>query len=81
MSPKPPPQVRPPRPTANGPSILKFFEYSHLPANLQEVSKPFAELADRIANRLKPGPERAEALRCLLRAKDAAVRAKLYPGH
>lgn len=55
-------------------AVLKFFEYDHLPYNLQDVSRPFQELAQRVAQ----GPENAEttvALRKLLEAKDAAVRA------
>lgn len=62
------------------PGILKFFDYSHLPANLQEVSKPFCELARKIASELQVGAERAVALRKLLEAKDAAVRARIHPG-
>lgn len=57
-------------------ALLKFFAYDHLPYNLQDVSKPFHELAERVAQ----GPENAEttvALRKLLEAKDAAVRAWL----
>lgn len=57
--------------------ILQFFVYEHLPPHLQEVSRPFAELAHKVAN----GPSNAEAtvaLRKLLEAKDAAVRAVLW---
>lgn len=56
--------------------ILQFFAFAHLPAHLQEVSRPFGELAERIAD----GPQNAEttaALRKLLEAKDCAVRAIL----
>lgn len=60
--------------------MLKWFAYSHLPPQLQEVSKPFGELADSICATVEPGPERTMALRKLLEAKDAAVRAKLNPG-
>jgi hypothetical protein len=56
--------------------ILQFFAYAHLPAHLQEVSKPFAEQADRIMA-LPRNPERTVALRKLLESKDAAVRAAL----
>jgi hypothetical protein len=28
--------------------LIQFFSYGHLPAHLQAVSKPFAELADAI---------------------------------
>lgn len=60
--------------------MLKWFAYTHLPAHLQEVSKPFGELAQHIADTVDAGPERTVALRKLLEAKDAAVRAKLNPG-
>lgn len=60
--------------------MLKWFEYSHLPEHLQAVSKPFGELANLLASAVEPGPERTVAFRKLLEAKDAAVRAKLYPG-
>ncbi len=60
--------------------MLKWFEYAHLPPHLQEVSRPFGELAERICETITPGPERAVALRKLLEGKDAAVRAKLNPG-
>jgi len=58
--------------------ILQFFTYQHLPAHLQEVSKPFCELANWITENLEPNSETSTALRKLLEAKDAAVRAKLY---
>jgi hypothetical protein len=57
--------------------ILQFFTYEHLPAHLQEVSRPFAVLADIIVQSIPRNPERTVALRKLLEAKDAAVRAKL----
>ncbi len=57
--------------------IEQFFEYAHLPAHLQEVSKPFGDLAAKIVSDLPRNPERTVALRKLLEAKDAAVRAKL----
>lgn len=58
--------------------ILQFFEYSHLPAALQEVSKPFHDMAHQLVVVLPRNPERTVALRKLLESKDAAVRAKLY---
>lgn len=58
--------------------ILQFFAYAHLPDHLQEVSKPFGELALSIVKVLPRNPERTVALRKLLEGKDAAVRAKLY---
>jgi hypothetical protein len=58
-------------------AVLQFFAFAHLPEHLQSVSKPFCELAEKIAD----GPQNAEAtvaLRKLLEAKDAAVRAVLF---
>jgi len=60
--------------------MLKWFEYDHLPERLQGRSKPFYELALKIVEEVEPGPERTVALRKLLEAKDAAVRASLHPG-
>ncbi len=57
--------------------IIQFFWYAHLPPHLAEVSKPFADLAEAIVANLPRNPERTVALRKLLEAKDAAVRAKL----
>lgn len=57
--------------------IEQFFVYDHLPPHLVEVSRPFAELARIIFATLPRNPERTVALRKLLEAKDAAVRAKL----
>jgi hypothetical protein len=59
--------------------MMKWFEYSHLPDTLQAVSRPFHELAADIVIEIDAGPERTVALRKLLEAKDAAVRAKLHP--
>lgn len=55
--------------------ILQFFAYSHLPPHLQAVSKPFGDMAHQIVDTLPRNPERTVALRKLLEAKDAAVRA------
>lgn len=57
--------------------ILQFFSFAHLPAHLQEVSRPFSEMANWIVDTLPRNPERTVALRKLLEAKDAAVRALL----
>jgi hypothetical protein len=68
--------------------LLRFFAFDHLPPKLQEISQPFAELAERVAHELD-GPEATACLRelleadvtvCLrklLEAKDCAVRAAL----
>lgn len=57
--------------------MLQFFVYEHLPERLQEVSKPFCELAHRIVASLPQNAERTVALRKLLEAKDCAVRSLL----
>lgn len=57
--------------------IMKYFAYEHLPAHLQEVSKPIGELAQQMEATLPDGPEKSAGLRKLLEAKDALVRAKL----
>lgn len=57
--------------------IMQFFAYAHLPAGLQEISRPFGELAEQIVATLPRNPERTVALRRLLEAKDAAVRARV----
>jgi hypothetical protein len=75
--------VQPAQPQQNGvgtsPSqpehIVQFFTHAHLPAQLAAVSKPFADLADQVVLNLPRNPERTVALRKLLEAKDAAVRA------
>jgi len=60
--------------------MLKWFEVAHLPENLQAVSGRFCDVAHGIVATLEPGPERTVALRKLLEAKDAAVRAAVNPG-
>lgn len=57
--------------------ILRYFEYDHLPEKLQAMSKPFCDLAHEMALELAHCPETSVALRKLLEAKDAAVRAAL----
>ena len=58
--------------------IMQFFAYAHLPPHLQEISQPFRVMAEWIAKNLPRNPERTVALRKLLEAKDAAVRARLF---
>ena len=57
--------------------IIKYFAYQHLPAHLQEVSKPIGDLATLMDEMLPDGAEKSAGLRQLLEAKDALVRAKL----
>lgn len=58
--------------------IYQFFAFDHLPDHLKAVSRPFCELADLVLRTLPGNPERSVALRKLLEAKDAAVRAALF---
>ena len=58
--------------------ILQFFAADHLPEHLRAVSLPFCELANKLVAELPSNPERTVALRKLLEAKDAAVRALLF---
>lgn len=57
--------------------IEQFFAWEHLPPHLAEVSRRFGELARTIIETLPRNPERTVALRKLLEAKDAAVRARV----
>ncbi len=57
--------------------ILKFFHYAHLPDALHLVSEPFCDLAAHLVETLPRNAERSVALRKLLEAKDAAVRARV----
>lgn len=56
---------------------MKNFEYSHLPAHLQAVSKGVCDLAKKMDFELPDGIEKDVGLRRLLEAKDCFVRAKL----
>ncbi len=57
--------------------IIQFFAYAHLPPHLQSISSVFASVAEDIVTTLPRNPERTVALRKLLEAKDAAVRAAI----
>jgi len=60
----------------NADPILRYFHYQHLPVGLAAVSAPFCKLAKLIIS-LPQNAERSVALRKLLEAKDAAVRANV----
>lgn len=60
--------------------MMKWFAFAHLPEHLRETSGSFHSLAHFISRTIPPGPERTVALRKLLEAKDAAVRATVHPG-
>lgn len=58
--------------------LLQFFDYGHLHPRLREISKPFHDLAYKLANDpTLAGPELTVGLRKLLEAKDCIVRAAL----
>lgn len=57
--------------------VLHYFHFAHLPPQLQDISRRFYALAGYIAGNLPRNPERTVALRKLLEAKDAAVRANV----
>ena len=57
--------------------IMQFFAFSHLPENLQVISRPCAELAEKMVSEIPSNPELTVGLRKLLEAKDAFVRARL----
>ena len=60
--------------------VMQFFNYKHLPEHMRDISKRFCLLAEWIDENLPDNPEKTEALRKLLEAKDAAVRAALTTG-
>lgn len=62
--------------------IMQFFAYEHLKPEQRAVSAPFCELAKSLVDPdgeawLPRNAERSVALRKLLEAKDAAVRASI----
>ncbi len=57
--------------------VLRYFHYAHLPNHLRDRSSPFCDLANLIISTTPRNAERTVALRKLLEAKDAAVRAAL----
>lgn len=57
---------------------MQFFSYAHLPEAMQAHSRPFCTLAAMLVETLPRNPERSVALRKLLEAKDAAVRAAIF---
>ena len=57
--------------------MIQHFNYKHLPTHLQDVSRPFCELAERMVETLPECAERTAGLRKLLEAKDCAVRAMI----
>lgn len=64
-------------------AVLRYFEYQHLPAHLQAISRPVGELALTMVEQLQADhPQLLAGLQDLLRAKDCLVRAALdSPSH
>jgi hypothetical protein len=64
--------------------VLRYFAWEHLPPALGDVSRPFGVLAANLADQARLDAwdpvETTIALRKLLEAKDAAVRAALDLG-
>ena len=59
-------------------SLIQFFEYEHLRKDLQDISKPFCDVALLMDSVLPANLEKSAMMRKLLEAKDCAVRARLY---
>lgn len=57
--------------------LINYFNYKHLPAHLQPISKVFHDAAHTLVALVPDNFERYVALRKLLEGKDAAVRAAL----
>lgn len=57
--------------------ILRYFHYAHLPPTLQSISHLFCNLVHALITEVPRNAERSVALRKLLEAKDAAVRANV----
>jgi hypothetical protein len=58
--------------------ILRWFDHTHLPGDLQAVARPIGDLAWEFAERLPAAdPELKTGLRKLLEAKDCLVRAAI----
>lgn len=65
------------QPQLDADPILRYFHYAHLPFPLQEISSAFCSLAAFLVEALPRNAERSVALRKLLEAKDAGVRANV----
>lgn len=57
--------------------ILRHFTADHLPNDLRNISQPICDLAHNLDQHLPNSAEKNTALRKLLEAKDAAVRAAI----
>jgi hypothetical protein len=57
--------------------VLRYFSYAHLPEPLRSISESFCTLAAFLVTAVPRNAERSVALRKLLEAKDAGVRANV----
>lgn len=58
--------------------LKPFFEYDHLPSDKQEIGKLFAEIVEKLEDKLEKNPETSTCFRKLLEAKDCAVRSTFF---
>lgn len=56
---------------------MKFFNYKHLPKDLQDISREMHDLAHLMNLGLPNSAEKSAGMRKLLEAKDCFVRANL----
>jgi ferritin-like protein len=61
-----------------GEYLLQFFEFGHLPAQLQGTAQLFHDQAKAVVASIPANPERTMCLRRLLEAKDCAIRAHIF---
>ena len=55
-------------------SLLRYFEYQHLPQHLQTFAHPYCVLAEKMVDMLPDSAELTAGLRKLLEAKDCFMR-------
>jgi hypothetical protein len=60
--------------------VEKLFRYTHLPTALQNVSKPFFDMAMQLCHNLPASAELTLAIRKLWEAKNLAVYAAVDAG-
>lgn len=53
---------------------LRWFEYQHLPPDMQDISREVHKVAEWMYDHLGPGAEKSAGMRKLLEAKDCFVR-------
>jgi hypothetical protein len=68
------PDIRPALREDNKTLALRWFEYAHLPEDMQEISRQVYVLAEAMHAQLGTGEEKTAGMRKLLEAKDCFVR-------